>query len=369
MKPYTLLAVIQPGLEEIAREEIIALGYQDLGMVRGGIFLKGHLSTVIRLNLFCRTLSRVLIEIDQFEAKSFSQLEKQFSHTDWKSYVGDRKVCIRASCFRSALYHEKAVSERLIASLAKALGKPIDVVGSPDEDNTQLIVIHAVQDVFTIRMDSSGAHLHKRGYGICKEDAPLRETVAAALLYRIGWPTSVNYLFDPMCGSGTIPIEAALMAQNKTLHAMRDFSFKHWQTFQPEVFAKIAEESDAHSLSTMQVHIVGSDYDAKAIRSAKANAETAGVSGSISFGVSALSEINIDKKFMVLTNPPWGKRINDGSVRRIWQVLSDQAVKGSSVHLLLPEIQESEFPYPFSTLLSFSSGDIRVKLIKLEVRL
>lgn len=366
MKPFNILTVVQPGLEEAASREINALGYKDLTVVRGGIFLKGHLSTVIKLNLACRTISRVLIELAQFEAGSFSQLQKRFNRIPWLDYIADRKVCIRVSSFRSALYHEKAISERLISSLSDVLGRTVEVVGSPDEINTQLIVVHASRDVFTVRMDSSGAHLHKRGYGIYKEDAPLRESVACALLYSLGWAEKVSSICDPMCGSGTIPIEAALMAKRIPLSAFREFSMQSWKSYQPEVFAKIHADLLKDVILSPAVSIYASDRNCKAVESALANAEKAGVADLICLKVQELSENKIDRKISVVTNPPWGKRIADNEIRSIWKGLHDMAKQGNDVFLLLPEMHNADFPYRHKQLLSFNSGDINVRFIKLE---
>jgi putative N6-adenine-specific DNA methylase len=366
MKPYNILTVVQPGLEEIACREIKALGYHDQIKIRGGIFLKGHLSTVIRLNLACRTISRVLIELAEFEAKSFSQLQKQFSRIPWQDYLENKKICIRVSSFRSLLYHEKAIAERLISSLSTALGKTVEIVGSPDVDNTQLIVIHAQKDVFTVRIDSSGAHLHKRGYGICKEDAPLRETVACALLYSIGWKEGVSSICDPMCGSGTIPIEAALMAKQVPLSAFRNFSLQGWKTYQPEVFEKIHTELMGKINLSPHVFIHASDQSSKAVEAARSNAEKAGVAHLLDLQVQSLAENKIDRNTTVITNPPWGKRIADREICHIWNELHKLAKQGNEVYILLPEMQSGEFHYRYKTVLNFNSGELKVRFIKLE---
>jgi putative N6-adenine-specific DNA methylase len=367
MKPFNILVVVQPGLEAFAVKEINALGYKDLTVIKGGIFLIGHLSTVIKLNLACRTISRILIELAEFEAKSFSHLEHYFGRLPWQDYISSQNVCIRVSSFQSSLYHEKAISERLIDSISIVLGRTVKVVSSPDTDNTQLIVIYAKHDVFSIRMDSSGAHLHKRGYGIKKEDAPLRETVAAAMLLSCGWNNGINSLHDPMCGSGTIPMEAALMTKGTPLCEFRSFSFQKWNYFQQDVFDKIRADFLTRVNLKPQVSILGTDIDSKAIASARANANMARVGDLIEFKVKNLNENCISDTQMVVTNPPWGKRLPDGAILGIWKDLFRMSEKGMQVYLILPESQEAEFKYKFVCLLRFSSGEIKAKFIKLEV--
>ncbi len=366
MKPYEILAVAQPGLEETAAEEIRGLGYSDLTLLKGGILLKGHQSTLMKLNLACRCLSRVLIRAGQFEATSFSLLEKRFAELPWQDFLNTQNICIRVSSWQSALYHEKAISQRLVESLSKLLGRAVTAVGSPDEEDAQLIVLHVRHDVFTVRMDSSGAHLHKRGYGVYKEEAPLRETVACALLYAAGWPGSAPALCDPLCGSGTIPIEAALMARKVPHCAFRSFAFERWNCFQPEVYERVRTELLGQVASQPRARIFASDLDPGAVDSARRNADQAGVTGLVGFAAADFSEIEIDRNAIIVTNPPWGKRLESGLDSRAKAKLMGLFQRGQAVHLLLPEPQAAGFPFPHQTLLSFELGGIKVRFIRLE---
>lgn len=360
------MVIVQPGLEEIAAAEIKALGYSDLKRIKGGLFLKGHLSTVIKLNFACRTISRVLIDLAEFEARSFSQLAKQFWQINWQDFINEQNVCIHVSSYQSQLYHEKAIAERLINSLSEKLGKSITVVNSPDEENTQLISLYVKLDNFTVRMDTSGVHLHKRGYGINKEDAPLRETLACALLYTIGWNQKVFHLADPMCGSGTIPIEAALMAKQMPWSELRDFAFQKWKVFQTEIYEITRSELKASINNSTNVFIHASDIDEKAIRSANTNAVKSNTESLINFDTISINDIKLDKRYCILTNPPWGKRLEFSSLHTIWKELHSLAVKGNQVFILLPELSEKDLKHNFKTLLRFYSGGIKIKLIKLE---
>ncbi len=366
MKPYELIAVVQPGLEKMAEKELRELGYNDLRIIRGGILLKGHQSTIMKLNLACRCISRVLIGLAEFKAKSFAELETELEQIPWQDYLKDQNICIRVTSRQSSLYHERAIEERLLATLSCVLGKTISFVGSPDEENTQLIVIHARHDVFSVRLDTSGAHLHKRGYGLYKEDAPLRETVAAAFLKKIGWSENIFCLCDPLCGSGTIPLEAAVMAARIPLCEFRQFSFQKWPSFQPEVFVKIRQTFMDKMIQQPKVKILASDLDAKAVNSAIANAQSAGVDKLIQFARADLKNLHIDKNYIVVTNPPWGKRMDSSQIKNIWMKLHSIVKCGSKVYLVLAENQISEFRYKFKTLLRFTAGEMKLRFIKLE---
>ncbi len=370
MKPYRIFVVVQPGLEDIAEREIQALGYKDLVRIKGGFFLFGHQSTVMKLNFACRCISRVLIEIAEFEAKSFSQLEHCLNQVNWQDFLSKQNVCIHVSSYQSGLYHEKAISERVINTLSDVFKKTITVVGSPDEENTQLIVVYAKHDKFTIRMDTSGAHLHKRGYGIYKEDAPIRETIACAMLYAAGWPELYNQLHDPLCGSGTIAIEAALLAKKIPWCEYREFAFQRWSIFNQELFDKVRTELIGKMVEHPTVTIFASDMDSKSVNSARLNSEQAKLNDSIQFSVARLNENYIDKNSIVVTNPPWGKRIETGvgidSIQTIWHELFNVYRRGQGVFFILPETQEAEFSYTYKTLLRFEAGGIKVKYIRLE---
>jgi putative N6-adenine-specific DNA methylase len=366
MKPYRIFVVVQPGLEDVAEREIQELGYKDLVRIKGGFFLAGHLSTVMKLNFACRCISRVLIEIAEFEAKSFAQLESHLNEINWQDYLHKQKVCIHVSSYQSSLYHEKAIAERVINTLADTLQKTITVVGSPDEDHTQLIAIYAKHDKFVVRMDTSGAHLHKRGYSLLKEEAPLRETLASGMLYAIGWTETVQNLHDPMCGSGTIVTEAALMARKIPWCEYRNFAFEGWGIFNQDIYDKIRKELLGKVIEHPTVTITAGDMDGKSITSAKINMRKANLEDAIIFNTVKLSEKSVDRNCVIVTNPPWGKRLGIDSIQTLWNELSYISRRGQDVFFILPETQEPEFEYTYKTMLRFDAGGIKVKFIELE---
>jgi putative N6-adenine-specific DNA methylase len=366
MKPYKIFVVVQPGLEDIAESEINNLGYSDLERIKGGFFLYGHLSTVIKLNCSCRCISRVLIEIAEFEAKTFFQLEQHFNQINWQDYLSGQHICIHVSSYQSALYHEKAVAERLINSLSIIMNKTISVVGSPDEEDTQLIVVYAKHDKFTVRMDTSGMHLHKRGYGICKEDAPLRETIACAMLYSAGWNKRFFSLHDPMCGSGTIAIEAALMAQNIPWCVFREFAFQKWRCYNPDVFEKVKAKLLSETITNPQVRINASDIDEKAVVSAKVNVHKAGVENLVNVKQVTLSECIFDRDDTIITNPPWGIRLHSRDNVDTISILSVLNKSVSGIYVLLSEAISNTLNVKSKPLFHLKSGNIKVSFIRLD---
>jgi 23S rRNA G2445 N2-methylase RlmL len=215
-------------------------------------------------------------------------------------------------------------------------------------------------------MDTSGIHLHKRGYGIFKEDAPLRETVACAMLQSVGWNETTFQLHDPMCGSGTIAIEAALLAKRIPLCEYREFAFQKWQSFDIHVYDKVRHDLLKNIVDNPPVKITASDIDEKAIASARANAQKAGIDIMIDFRIGELHENTIDKNCCVVTNPPWGKRITSDNIRSVWMHLQVASKRGQAVYLILPEIQERIASFKYRTILRFESGGLKVKFIKLE---
>lgn len=370
MKPYSIFVVVQPGLEDIAQSELSQLGYRDITRIKGGFFLKGHLSTVIKLNLACRCITRVFIEIAQFEAHSFFALEAGFGSIPWRDYITDQTVCIRTHSYQSKLYHEKAIAERLIDTLSRALHKTITIAGGADEENTQLIVIYVKNNIVTVRMDSSGNHLHKRGYGTHKEDAPLRETIAAAMLYQVGWGDKFHKMHDPMCGSGTIAIEAALMYKQTLWSTFRSFSFQKWKAYQPDLLTNVQHQLCQHSTPDFPTHpvtVTASDINEKALVSTRINSHNASVNDIVEVKHMALDRITIDKATVVITNPPWGKRITGVAINTIWEELYALGRIAKAVYLILPEEQCGNFPYKFETHLVFKAGELKVRFVKLEV--
>lgn len=313
-------AVTAPGLEAFAALELGRLSLLPAGFVAargaGGVPFEGDARALQRANLQLRTASRVLVRLaPAFYAASFSELRAKAARLAWGRYLAPgQPVAIRASCHKSKLYHSDAVAERVAGAIADALGKPAPRLKPGDEeaaDPAQLVVVRLADDQCTISIDSSGELLHRRGYRQAVARAPLRETLAAALLLASGWDLR-SVLLDPFCGSGTLPIEAALLALGLPPGHNRRFAFMDWPGFDEKAWKQLLAENAAQPPAGMPL-LQASDRDAGAVRMAQENAERAGVAAHIEFTCRAVSAIEPPGgPGWVVTNPPYGLRVSQG---------------------------------------------------------
>ena len=323
-----LFAVCTPGLEPFAAQELYQLGLMGVSSSlrsetfptergasyeSGGIEFQGSLHDTYRANLFLRTVSRVLVRLGQFYAAEFAELRRKAGHLLWENYLApERSIALRVTCQKSRLYHETAVAERVAGAIGDRLGKPPPVHKYHEDSGTdlpQLIVVRLVDNLCTISIDSSGALLHRRGYRLATAKAPIRETLASAMVMASGWD-KISPLLDPFCGSGTIPIEAALLAGRVPAGYRRRFAFMDWPHFDLKYWKELLADAAKAIVSDIP-KIIGSDRDAGAIRAAQANAERAGVAGCVEFSGRPISAIDPPPgPGWVITNPPYGVRVS-----------------------------------------------------------
>jgi putative N6-adenine-specific DNA methylase len=329
-----LFASTAPGLESIAAGELRTLalrGRQEIG----GVAFKGDFDRIYETNLWLRTASRVVVRLGQFHASTFYELERRAKKLPWSDFLPKSgAVRLRVTCRKSKLYHSDAVAERVLSAISGVSSRSVETGDENFDDNgdtekadgsatadgreknpSQLFVVRIVHDQCVVSADSSGALLHRRGYRREIAKAPLRETLAAAMVLASGWKKDTP-LLDPMCGSGTIPIEAALIARGIAPGLKREFQFMNWPGFDSERWNRIVER--ARELVTDAVGgIRGSDRDSGAIQAAARNAERAGVAGNIEFSAEALSgsiaqaEDVASEAGWILTNPPYGIRVGE----------------------------------------------------------
>ncbi|OGP62994.1 MAG: hypothetical protein A2170_01035 [Deltaproteobacteria bacterium RBG_13_53_10] len=319
---HNLFAVCAPGLEPITRRELDQLGLAPtssppdvLGKEAGGVECRGSLRDLYRANLHLRTASRVLVRLGAFYAAAFPELRRKASRLSWEEFLAPgQPVAFRVTCHRSRLYHQGAVAERIVGAIADRLGQPSAVQKlseseDHDTDTPQRIVMRIKDDHCTVSVDSSGPLLHRRGYRLATAKAPLRETLAAGMLLASGWDT-LSPLLDPFCGSGTIPIEAALLAKKIPPGRGRRFAFMSWPKFDMEMWNALLRDTRDIRMSPFP-RLIASDRDAGAIRAAQANAERAGVADCIDFTCRSLSAIEPPPApGWVVTNPPYGVRVS-----------------------------------------------------------
>jgi putative N6-adenine-specific DNA methylase len=311
----SIFAVTAPGLEPLCAGELAALGLRGR-VEEGGVAWRGDMDSVMRANLWLRTASRVIVRIAEFRAKAFFELELNAKKIPWKAYVkpGSRAE-FRVTARKSKLYHTGAIAERLGDAVRAAVsGVTVDDARRDDEDEmrgAQLFVVRFVHDVATISVDTSGALLHLRGYRQQLAKAPLRETLAAALLVAAGWDGTAP-LVDPMCGSGTIAIEAARIARRIAPGRDRSFAFLDWPRANRDRWNAVVAAARANELARAPVSISASDRDAGAVDAARANAARAGVVDDLALDVRPISALpDAPPPGLIAINPPYGVRVGE----------------------------------------------------------
>jgi putative N6-adenine-specific DNA methylase len=367
-------AVAAPGLEHMVAGELAALGIGG-AIDEGGVAWSGVARSMMEANLHLRTASRVLARADTFSSRTFHELERRARRVPWDRFVArNTSVGLRVTCRKSRLYHEDAVAERIMDAIAESTG----IAGPPvsddaDSPRTQMFVIRMFRDQCTISADTSGARLHQRGYRLAQAKAPLRETIAAAMLIASGWDRR-SALVDPLCGSGTIPIEAALLARRiapgiaSAERAPRDFAFTRWPAFDDASWRELVDRARSDVLDTSPASIMASDRSAGAIRATRENAGRAGVADDIDLTVKPLSAIEpMAGPGWIVTNPPYGVRVGvKADASRMTHELEDVALrkrKGWTVCYLMPGTDNTRTRAGQRSLLSTRNGGIPVRLV------
>lgn len=368
----SIFVVTAPGLERVAAGELLELGIQG-DVQPGGIELRGGRGTLYNLNLRLRSASRVLIRVAEFHARTFFELERYASRVPWSDFVAPgRPVRVRVTSRKSKLYHEGAIEERLLRAIGLEAAK-----GGAEEtegEAAQLFVVRNLYDRFMISADSSGALLHRRGYRQALARAPLRESIAAALLMASGWDGRMP-LLDPFCGSGTIPIEAALIARRiapglaSPDRSPRDYAFRTWPDFDPELFDELVARCREAELPAAPARIAGSDRDAGAVAAALANSERAGVENDVELTRRALSAVDpVGEGGWIVTNPPYGARVGRmRALRDLYAALGKVAPRlapgGRLVLLSAQRVLEAQIGVPLRELFSTRNGGIPVRAL------
>lgn len=393
-RTHRCFAVCAPGLEKLVAGELrsLTIDAADPDDAAGGVAFDATAAELYRANLHLRTASRVLVRLGSFHARALGELERRAKELAWPRFIGPgRAVRLRVTCKKSRLYHSGAVAERIAnamtarsggltdrSSIGNSLESRVDRAGTPpgddeaDDDESQLVVARVFQDVCTISVDSSGAPLHRRGYRLATAKAPLRETLAAALLLASEWDPRTP-LVDPMCGSGTIAIEGALLARRIAPGLGRSFAFGEWPEMERECWERALEDAHSLVLPRAPAAIQSSDRDAGAVDAAIANAERAGVAGDIELTRRAISAIEPPPiAGCVATNPPYGARVGDrDSLRNLYsqfgKVLRAKC-RGWTVALLSADPRlDSRLGVPLRPVLKTRNGGIAVRAMRGKV--
>jgi putative N6-adenine-specific DNA methylase len=378
MPTLSLFAVTVPGLEPVTAQELADLKLlpRQAAPEAGGVAFEGNRRALYRANLHLRTATRVLVRLGAFYAAAFSELRKKAGRLSWERFLRPgQPVAIRVTCHKSKLYHSDAVAERIAGAIQDRLGQP-SARHKPGAENEEaapsapLVIVRLVHDQCTVSLDTSGAPLFQRGYRLATAKAPLRETLAAGVVLAAGWDCR-SPLLDPFCGSGTLPIEAALLAQNLAPGRARRFAFMDWPDYDATLWARLLADAESQRLA-LAPRLWASDRDAGAIAAAQANAERAGVAGSIEFTRCAVSAITPPPgPGWIVTNPPYGVRVSENhDLRNLYaqfgHVLLAQC-PGWRVAVLSSEdtlLHSMGLPFAPEDQLPLINGGLRVKLAR-----
>lgn len=369
---FDIFFVSPPGIEQVTRKEIQNListhKLQVHNFNTDKLELTCDLKALYTFNLCLRTPNRILVRALKFKATNFAELVDKSSKFSWENYIQKETLLkIRTTCKKSRLYHSDAVTERVIAGIKKRVGFTPNAEITKIEEaemNEQLVIVRFFRDECTISIDSSGVPLHQRGYRTSNHKAPIRENLAAAMLLSSNW-TADKPLLDPFCGSGTIPIEAAMIAKNIAPGINRDFRFTAWKGHNENLFRQISKQLEK-SVYPDKLKIFGSDRNEGAIQMAVSNAKNINLSEKITFDQTAFSVIEIPQTpGFIITNPPYGTRINDKKdIRNLYaqfgNLLREKFSGWEVIFLCNDHKLATQTKLPIKKHLSFSNGGIPV---------
>ena len=360
-------AVAAPGLEPLVADELRGLQPRcPLELAEpepGGVGFRTDRRGLYAANLQLRIASRVLVRVGTFHASAFHELERHAARLPWAEFTAPgQPVAFRVTSRKSRLYHQDAVAERLLAAAA---APPASEAGATPQE----FVVRLFRDECTVSADASGEPLHRRGYRLAVGKAPLRETLAAAMLAGSGWCGEAP-LVDPMCGAGTIPIEAALLARRVPPGLQRRFAFQQWSGYDAGAWEALLADARERTRPRAGVPIVGSDRDAGAVAAAAANAGRAGVAGDIEWRQAPISAIEPPAgPGWVVTNPPYGVRV--GERQRLRNLFAQfghvlrRCCPGWEVAFLSAHAElERQTGLALRTVFVTENGGIRVRLMR-----
>ena len=366
--------VTPPGFENLCLQELsmLPLGIRSATVTTGGVEFKGRLDDCYLANLNLRTANRILLRIHTFKASNFRQLEKKLVEIPWELYLfKNSTVEFHVTARHCRLYHTEAIEKRISESMAKGLSvKTTDGDDAPALESAQQIFVRGLDDQFTVSIDSSGDNLYKRGLKKHTGRAPLRENLAAASLLLAGYRGD-EPLVDPMCGTGTYSLEAALMAKRIPPGWFREFAFMKWPSFRSTRFAHLKRQFEEHFQRLEKPLIIASDKDPAACRRLEKSTRKFDLNDAISIINQDFFELApgefADQPGVVAINPPYGRRIGTRQNSRILfqaicQKLGDE-YKGWKLVLIAPSKKLAEsVPFKINTF-PFRHGGLKPVLM------
>ena len=314
MNTFELIVPCHFGLEAVMKKEILDLGYEVSQVEDGRVTFIGDAEAICRANIFLRTTERVLLKVGSFHAETFEDLFQGTRAIPWEEYLPkDAKFWVaKASSIKSKLFSPSDIQSIMKKAMVERMKKAYGIEWFPENGASFPLRVFLHKDTVTVALDTTGESLHKRGYRTLTSKAPITETLAAALIMLTPWKSD-RILVDPFCGSGTFPIEAAMIAANMAPGMNREFLSEDWKHLIPRKcwYDAMDEANDLVDLS-VQTDIQGYDIDGDIVRAARANAKAAGVDELIHFQQRSVSDLSHPKKYgFLITTPPYGERIED----------------------------------------------------------
>lgn len=325
MSRFQLIATSTFGLEKVVARELEDLGYTDCRIQDGKVVFAGDLEDIARCNLWLRCADRVLIQVGEFHAPDFGELFDRIIEMPWADLLPvDAQFPVKGRSNRSKLHAVPKIQGVAKKAIVEALKKKHNRFRFEESGSEYPIEVAISRDTATLTMDTTGQGLHRRGYRQVSGAAPLRETMAAGLILLSYWNEERPFL-DPFCGSGTLPIEAALIGRNIAPGLQRSFACEDWEWFDRKIWKEAREAARDVRRRNLPAAITASDHDPDAIRMAQRSATNAGVGGSIRFTCAEISDVRSHLEYgCVVTNPPYGERMGDNEeVEAVYRVLGE----------------------------------------------
>ena len=314
MKTFELIAPCHFGLEAVLKKEILDLGYEISLVEDGRVTFIGDDEAICRANVFLRTAERVLLKAGSFKAETFEELFQGTRNIPWEDFIPeDGKFWVtKASSIKSKLFSPSDIQSIMKKAMVERLKNRYGVTWFPENGASYPLRVFLYKDMVTVGIDTSGESLHKRGYRTLASKAPITETLAAALILLTPWNRD-RILVDPFCGSGTFPIEAAMMAAKMAPGMNRSFLAEEWRNvIKRKCWYEAMDEAGDLVEEDVQVDIQGYDVDGDIVKAARSNAQSAGVDHMIHFQQRPVSALSHPKKYgFIISNPPYGERIEE----------------------------------------------------------
>lgn len=314
MKKMELIAPCHFGLEAVLKREILDLGYEIAEVEDGRVTFYGDADAICRANIFLRTAERILLKVGSFRAVTFEELFDKTKALPWEEYIpqNGKFWVAKAASVKSKLFSTSDIQSIMKKAMVRRMQERYRVEWFPEDGASYPVRVFLMKDIVTVGIDTTGISLHKRGYREVSGKAPITETLAAALIMLTPWRKD-RILVDPFCGSGTFPIEAAMMAANIAPGMNRSFLSEKWDNLiAKKNWYDVIDEANDMICDDVEVDIQGYDVDSSVIKIARRNAREAGVDHLIHFQERDVKDLNHPKKYgFIITNPPYGERLED----------------------------------------------------------